>query len=140
MTSQAMTSEGVGFFRESDTSPGEYVEIAEVKSWSGPGGASSEYEVTHLKSTAKEIRLGLPDEGPITLELNYLPKSESHKAMLEDRRLRRIKNFRIVYTDSSPATVQDFVGYVQQYSTTGGVNQAITATIVIRVTSSVAVE
>jgi hypothetical protein len=137
--SEAMTSEGVGFFRESDLTPGTYEEIPEVVSWTGPGGQAGVYEVTHLKSTGKEKRIGLPDEGQLTLECNFLPKNAVHMAMRQDRATRREKKFQIVYTDSSPASVQSFSGYVLGLSTAGGVDNKVSETFVIEITGIVTV-
>jgi len=137
--SNAMNSEGVGFFRESDTSPGEFVEIAEVVSWSGPGGQAAVYDVTHLKSAGREKRIGMKDEGQLTLECNFLPKAQSHAALRTDRSLRRAKKFRIIYTDTSPASVQEFTAYVQGLQTAGGVNAKISETVTLEITGDVVV-
>jgi hypothetical protein len=138
--SAAMTSEGVGFFRQSDTSPAVFEEIKEVVSWTGPGGQAGVYEVTHLKSTGKEKRIGLPDEGQLTLECNFLPKDSVHKAMRQDRATRRLKLFEIIYTDTSPPSVQHFSAYVLGLSTAGGVDNKVSETFVLEITGIVTVD
>lgn len=135
--SKAMTSEGVGIFRESDASPGEYEEVSEVVSWSGPGGSAPEYDVTHLKSSGREIRIGLPDNGNVTLECNYIPTDKIQKAMRADREARTKKSYRLVYTDASPASTDTFDAYVMGFSTAGGVNNKVSCTITLRVTGAV---
>ena len=40
-----------------------YTSVANVKNWSGFDGQAAEVDVTHLRSKAREIRLGLQDFG-----------------------------------------------------------------------------
>lgn len=50
-----------------------FVPVAEVNSMNTPAGEPSEIDMSHLRSTAREFRNGLRDEGSISGEMNFVP-------------------------------------------------------------------
>lgn len=63
-----------------------FTEVSEVKSFGGIGGGTASIkDVTHLKSTAKEKKLGLKDEGQVTLSGNYIEDDAGQEMMQEAR-------------------------------------------------------
>jgi hypothetical protein len=116
--------------------PLEWVEIGEVVSHDGPGGSAAVYETTHLRSTAKEKKAGLLDEGPITLAINWcLATDPGQQEASEARKDRTEKNFKLTFSDLSTAS---FSGYVLGMSASGAVDDKVSGSITIEITGAVA--
>ena len=92
--------------------------------------------MTDLSSTAKEFRLGLKDEGSVTLDLMYIPKNAVHAALRAAYSSGAKGNFQITFTDS-PATVWDFAAYVMSFPVTNGVDATTDSSVVLRVSGSI---
>src|SRR5688572_24275389 len=100
MASNAFNSQGTLIAREG-TTPGTCTPIAEIRSFSGPGGSSAVIDATTLSSTGKEKILGLQDEGQLTLELNFSPGDSGQQALLADRAAQLRKNFKITFSNAT---------------------------------------
>lgn len=111
-----------------------WLEIGEVTDWDGPGGSATMYETTHLRSEAKEKKIGLMDEGQLTLSINWEPSDTGQQAAREARAARTEKSFRLTYTDDSKAT---FAGYVMGMSSSGGVDSKVSGSITIEISGPV---
>lgn len=111
-----------------------WLEIGEVTDWDGPGGSATMYETTHLQSTAKEKKIGLMDEGQLTLSINWEPTDTGQQAARDARAARTEKSFRLTYTDNSTAT---FDGYVMGMSSSGGVDSKVSGSITIEISGPV---
>ena len=70
MASTAISSQGTTIEIDVAIQGTPDVEIANVKSFSGLDGESSEIDVSNLSSTAKEYRVGLKENGSFSLEWN----------------------------------------------------------------------
>ena len=115
--------------------PLEWIEIGEVVSHDGPGGSAAVYETTHLQSTAKEKKVGLPDEGQLTLAVNWcLATDPGQRAASDARKARTEKNFRLTFSDLSTAS---FSGYVLGMSASGAVDDKVSGSITIEITGAV---
>jgi predicted secreted protein len=117
-------------------SPETFTSIPELMSFSGPGGSASVIDVTDLQSTGKEKRMGLQDEGQLTLEINYIPDDATHAQLRTDRANRTLRNFQIIFTDASD-TQFDFAAYVTGFSISGGVDGVITASVTLEISGSI---
>ena len=112
-----------------------WVEIGEVVSHDGPGGSAAVYETTHLRSTAKEKKVGLPDEGQLTLAVNWcLATDHGQQAASTARNARTEKNFKLTFSDDSTAS---FSGYVLGMSASGAVDDKVSGSITIEITDAV---
>lgn len=115
-------------------SAGVYQEILEINSYSGFDGQASEIDVTHMKSTAKEFRLGLQDFGQFSMDVNVIHTD------LGQQRIRTIQasgaaaNFRVTYPNGDTAT---FLGLVKSFSEQSGVDGVVKGTITIRISGAV---
>lgn len=118
-------------------SPTEFVTIANVVGFSGPGGAASVIDITNLSSTAKEKLMGLPDEGQFTMDLNLDPDAASHIALRNARANRTRVEFKINLTDTTPTTAI-FFGYVLGFQLNGAVDQQVKAALTIEIDGPVA--
>jgi len=114
--------------------PVTYTEIEEVKSFSGFDGAASEIDVTTLKSTAMEFRLGLQDFGSFKVEINVLNADPGQAACAAAKASGEVKNFRLTLPN---AEVASFSGLVKSMPAQGGVNGIFGGSMDIRITGEV---
>jgi Lambda phage tail tube protein, TTP len=135
MATAAFNAQGTIIAREG-TTPGTYTSIAEIRSFSGPGGSAAIIDATTLQSTGKEKVMGLMDEGQLTLELNLVPGDTGQQALLADRAAQLRKNFRITFSDANNAT-GTFAAYVMGFTIGGGVDALTTATVTLEITGAV---
>ena len=138
MSSSALDSQGLTIARQNPTSSpvNTYETIPEVSNVSGPGGQANEIDVTDLSSTAKEFRMGLQDEGSITLDINYIPANTVHAGLRSDRANQTLRSFRITFTDS-PVTTWTFSAYVLGFEVSNAVDDVTKASVTLRVSGSI---
>lgn len=137
MSSSALESQGMLIKRGDGASPEVFTTIPEIKSFNGPGGAASIIDVTDLSSTAKEKRMGLRDEGQLSLTLNYLPDNTVHDGLRTDRANRTLRHFQMVFTDTSPKTTWSFSAYVTGLAISGGVDGVVEANVTLEISGSI---
>lgn len=136
MSSSALQSQGMTIGVSDAASPEVYTTIANVSSISGPGGSASEIDVTDLSSTAKEFRLGLQDEGEVTLEIQYVPANTQHALLRSLRAAGTSRNFRITFTDS-PQTTWTFLAFVKSFPVNNSVDGVTTVSVALRVSGAI---
>ena len=110
------------------------IPVGEVVSFNGPGGTSGTFDVTHLKSTRREKRPSLPDEGDYSLECNFLPNDPGQQAMLEDRATRTVRTVVITYSDG---TTDTFSAYCTSAVKSGGVDNKVAIAFTLAITGEV---
>lgn len=133
MSVNAIESQGVLIKRWNGAS---FDTIPEVKSFTGPGGSATVIDVTDLQSVAKEKRMGLPDEGQLSLTINYIPDNAVHMGLRADRAARTSVDFRIYFTDTL-GTVWDFSAFVTGFSVSGAVDGVVEATVTLEITGAI---
>ena len=133
----AIESQGILLKCTVGSPTGTLTTIANVTGFSGPGGSASVIDITNLSSTAKEKLMGLPDEGQLTIDINYDPDNASHIALRNARKTRTRTEFTITLTDAT-ATVLTFWGYVLGFALTGAVDQQVKASITVEIDGAVA--
>lgn len=136
MSSNALVSQGMVIKISDAASPEVYTTIAEVTSISGPGGSSTEIDVTDLSSTAKEKRLGLKDNGSINLAMNFIPGNTQHALLRTLSESGAARNFHLLFTDS-PQTQWAFSAYVQELSIDNSVDSVTTASVVLLLSGAI---
>ena len=101
-----------------------FTEVGEVTSFDGIGGGSASIlDVTHLKSTAKEKKLGLKDEGSVSLGGNFVD-SDAGQGMLKAARNNGTSltmKVELDNADTTSGTTWEFDVYVQTFKI-GGVS------------------
>lgn len=110
--------------------------IAEVKSFTGPGGSAAVIDVTDLDSVAREKRMGLTDEGTFSFEIHYIPQDTTHAQLRTDRANRTLRNFQVTFADLLSTTLS-FAGYVTEFNTSGAVDDVVAASVSIEITGAV---
>lgn len=136
MPSAAITAQGVELKIGDGATTEIFTTIAEIVSFSGPGGTASIIDVTSLSSTAKEKRVGMMDEGKLTFEMNLNPDNVQHLALKTDRAARTLRNFKLVLTDTTPTTLA-FAAYVSGMSISGGVDDVVKCSVTLEISGAV---
>ena len=137
MSTNAMESQGIKIARGDGASPEVFTDIPEIREFTGPGGSASVIDVSDLDSTFREKILGLPDEGQLSFTVHYIADNAVHVNLRADRAARTLRNFRITWTDASPAKIWTFAGYVTEFSVSGGVDDVVLAAVVIEITGAI---
>jgi len=121
-----------------------FVPIGQVKSFTGPSGAAGIIDITNLASTAKEKLVALRDEGQVSMDvfLDLANATAMHIALKDDRAARELRKFDIKLTDESTTagsqpSALNFSAYVTNYSIAGSVDNAVTASITLEITSAI---
>ena len=136
MSSNALQSQGIDFQMGDGGGTEVFAIIPEISSISGPGGSAAIIDVTDLASTAKEKRVGLQDEGSITLEINYIPTNVKHALLRTAKADGEARNFKIIFTDSG-TTTWSFSAFVSGFSVSAAVDDVIKASVTLEVTGSI---
>ena len=125
---------------DTTVSPNAYVQIGQVMSIQGPDGSTGEIDVTNLASTAKEFVASLPDYGSISLEVswNHADASQNHDDLWTDFAAQTTATYQIRLSDS-PQTTMTFTAFPNQFSTSLGVDDKVSASIGLRVTAAVTI-
>lgn len=122
---------------ESSTSPGEYLDVPGIASIDGLGsGEADDIDVTDFDSTGKEFLVGLKDEGTLTCQLNYDPDNAVHTLLETLQNSQTKTNFKI----QLPAGTNDtfsFEASVKQFNKSLQANDAVRATLQLRISGSV---
>jgi len=116
--------------------------IGEVTDFNGPGGAAAVIDITHLGSTAIEKLIGLPDEGQLSMSLNYNATDTGQNGLKSDRAARVRNLYDILFheftkTDSAVPSRAAFFAYSQNFSANGAVNGKVSANSVLEITGAV---
>lgn len=132
----SIESQGVVLAISYGASPTAYVNIANVVDFSGPGGQASVIDITSLSSTFREKRMGIPDEGQVTFNVNLDPDAISHQLLRDARKNRLACEFRITLTDTTPTALY-WSGYVLGFVNSGAVDDVVKAAITIEIDGAV---
>lgn len=122
--SSGLEAQGVLLKRGDGATPEVFTAIAEITGFDGPSGSASVIDMTHLSSTAKEKKMGLMDEGQISIDGNLVTTDTQQEGLRDDRTARTLRNFQLVLTDS-PSTTLSFAAYVLTFSISGQVDGKI---------------
>lgn len=139
MASSAQSSQGVSIGRGDGASSESFVKIGEVTSFSGLGGSASEIDVTSVDSTSREFLMGLEDGGDFSIEVNLVPGDTAQGGLWTDYQGQTLRNFEVELNDAvtTKGTTYSFSAYVKSFSISGGTDDKISASIVLRITGDV---
>lgn len=113
-----------------------YVEGCEAKTFNGMDGQSAEVDITTLCSEAREYLIGLQDFGAFSFDVNLVPNDPFQIECNEAKAKREKRNFTVTYPPGEDgAQFQDvFDAFVRQFSISGGVDQALSGSVSLRIT------
>ena len=115
-----------------------WTSIANMNSYTGLDGESSEIDVTDLSSAAKEFRLGLKDNGGFTVEYNVDYADEGQNALRSSGSA--VKQFKLTLPNAD-ATEVSFDGLVKNAdSISGAVDSVLTGSANIKITGAVDIQ
>ena len=77
--------------------------------------------------------MGLPDEGQISFDVQYLPTDAGQVALRADRGTRTKRRVGLLFTDAS-TTIVHAEGYCTGFAITGAVDDSAKASITIEIT------
>lgn len=133
MTANTVLAKGTTIEVES-ASAGVYNTVGEVIGFSGPGGSAKVIDVTNMASTRKEKRMGLPDEGQFSIDLNFYPDDTGQTRLKALRDSQDEGSFKVTYADG---TIDTFDGFVLEVTTSGTLDDVLKAKITIEITGTV---
>lgn len=127
-------------FLDESISPAEMTQIPGVSSIGGPTSSRSEIDVSDLDSEAVEVVKGLLDNGEVSLDIFVDWENEVHQAMWDKSKEQTdiTTEFEIEFpsaTETNPKL--SFDGHVMSMENSAAVNEALTASLVIRVSGEV---
>lgn len=132
MTTNAVKFQG-SVLNATETASTNVTAIGEVIGLDGPGGQAAIIDATHSTSTAKEKLMGLPDEGSLTVNLNYL-ENDAGQELLKDRRAAQTADGYTIVPPSPVTTKWVFDALVLGFSRSGAVDGKWTARAVLELT------
>ena len=134
--SNAIAGVGTSFERESDSSSGVYVAIAEVNSITGPGMTRAFIDVTSLDSTGgyREFIGGFRDAGQVVCNMNFT--LDGYAQMKIDFQSDDAVNYQIVLPDTG-ATTLAFAAFVTDLPLTITPDDKVTCDVTLKITGEV---
>ena len=111
--------------------------VGEIISISSPNLSRPMIEPTNMGSSAREfIAGGFYDAGALDFEIQYDPGTTEHDYLTTALTAGTLLYFRITWSDTS---TYDCSGYVESFSASAEMEDRITATISVRLTSTVTI-
>jgi predicted secreted protein len=136
-TSTALSAQGTGIQIDTGTTGTPLlVDITNVSDISGFDGKATQIDVTNLKSTAKERRVGLQDWGSVTLATDINLKEASHAALLAAKQAGTAKSFTVTLSDTSKIA---FTAFVSTFPISAKVDAVYKGNIVLDITGDITV-
>jgi hypothetical protein len=111
-----------------------WLAIGESAQFDGPNGSASVIDVSHLTSLRREKRMGLADEGQLSISGNREPDDLGQIEFRRARGTREKKSFQILYSDGSK---DEFDGFCLSFSTSGAVDQVVQFSATVEITGAV---
>jgi hypothetical protein len=132
MATSGMVSQGIRIERDGGSG---FNLIPEAFEFDGFDGEAAEIDFTHFQSTAKDFKLGLPDEGNITFSINYIPGDAEHQGLLADQAAGTQRNYKLILTDGA-TTEWQFAAFVKLFSLSGAIDDKIPGSVGLRITGA----
>lgn len=135
MSNSAIKAQGT-LLQLGSGSPLTFATIAEINSFSGPGGNVSVIDVTDLASLAKEKVAGMNDNGQLSFECNFLPGDTEHSALREAKENGTTINVKLIFTDSNE-TEWTFQAIVTGFSVSGAIDGVVKGAVTLEITGEI---
>lgn len=128
---------GTVFSRGDAASPEVFSAVGDITSIGGPSITKDEIEVTALDSSAKEFIGALDDPGELSLEVNMNFQDAQQVLLRGDAEGNTLVNYRIIWNDVSSTQV-DFTGEVMEFTVNTEAQDAVKASIRIKISGALA--
>jgi hypothetical protein len=115
-----------------------FVSGCEVKSFNGFDGQAAEVDVTTLCSVAREYLPGLQDFGSFNFDLNLVPNDPFQVELNDAKAGLEKRAFKLTLPEGEDGKQFAYIfdAFVRQFTISGGVDQAIAGSVVLRVTGA----
>jgi predicted secreted protein len=136
--SEAQIGYGTRFFMAATADASALTKLAEITSVTPPEESVAEVEVTHYESPGRtrEFIAGLADAGSTTIEMNWIPGSDTDTLLSEARADRAVRTMRIV-TPGGDGVQFTFPAYVSGYTRSLPLDDRMTASVTLRIAGQV---
>jgi hypothetical protein len=137
MTTKATSTKGVKLQRGDGAGSETFTTIAEVLSWKGPTEKAPQLDASSFDSTAMEYISGLPDNGEVTFDVNWVGSDAQQQGLRTDLRAGTKRNFKLQLVDSGGVTptIVSFAAIVTGApELSGAVNQIVKGSCSLRIT------
>jgi hypothetical protein len=138
MVAKTLESQGTVFsILDVSESPDAYVPILEIVNIAGLGGGQANViDVSTLASIRREKRMGLADEGQLTLTMHHFPSDPGQILLHAARSSRVVQSFRLTDTDSPPNN-DDFQGFVLSAGRSFNLDEVAMLEVTIEITGAI---
>jgi hypothetical protein len=141
MTTKATSTRGVKLQRGDGAATETFTTIAEIISFKGPSEKAPQLDATSFDSSAMEYIAGLPDNGELTAEVQYVGTDAQQQGLRSDLRAGTRRNFKLVLNDTpsggaNPTSIAFAAIVTQAPELGGGVNQVVKGSISLRITGT----
>lgn len=135
MATEVTIGHGSSFAIGDGASPEVFTPLAEVISITPPSDSLDIIDATNMDSAdaTREFIVGLRDPGECSIEMNFIPGSDADDDIQAFRDGRVAKNCRIIFPNNVSWT---FAGILTGYEPAVPLDDKMTATVTIKVTSS----
>jgi len=115
-----------------------FVEGCEIKTFSGFDGQAAEVDITTLCSEAREYLIGLQDFGNLSFDVNYVPNDPFQMECMDAKGKGARRTFTLTLPPGQDGKqfVWIFDAFVRQFTIAGGVDQAVTGSVSLRITGA----
>ena len=115
-----------------------FVKIAGVTNFDGLGsGSAAVIDTTDLDSTAKEKQMGVPDEGQIKIDVNYIAADAGQSALDAARVARALTDFKVVVGSGATAVTWTYQAFVLSFAKSAGVDKQWTGSASLEISGPV---
>lgn len=141
MATKASNTIGIQLQRGDGGGPETFTKIAEVTSWKGPTEKAPMLDASSFDSTASEFIAGLPDNGEVTFDVNWVGNDAQQQGLRTDLRAGTKRNFKLVLNDkpvggTQPTTVSFAAIVTGAPELSGAVNQVVKGSCSLRITGT----
>ena len=117
--------------------PEVFTSIGNVTSIEGPDGQAATIDITNMDSLRREFRMGLPDEGTISISFQIdATDTDGQVALKAARDARAATNFKILIGPTPDQTLA-FTAYVLSYTYSGSIDDVWQGSASLRITGAV---
>lgn len=138
MTTKAKSSKQLKLQRGDGGGSEVFTTIGEVTNIKGPSEKAPQLDATSFDSTAMEFIAGLPDNGEITFDVNFVGSDAQQQGLRTDLRNGTLRNFKLIVNDhaTTPTTISFAAIVTQAPEIAAGVNQVIKGSCSLKVSGT----
>lgn len=127
MATKAKSTKGIQLQRGDGGGTEVFTTIGEVTNIKGPGEKTSPLDATSFDSTAMEFISGLPDNGELTFDVNFVGSDAQQQGLRTDMRNGTLRNFKLKLNDhaTTPTTITFAAIVTSAPEISGSVNQVL---------------